>query len=404
MKLKTLLVYIALSAVPTMAPAQSSPYQAAVVVNGIGVTYHEIDQRMLMLETLGTLGDVEKQAREALIDERLQQQAARQLGVAITEDLLKAGMDEFAARANITGEQMTAEFAKEGVDPEAFADFVRAGLIWRSVVSQKFQSKAIVSEAELDAAINLGSTSVGASVLLAELVLPLVEGQEAQVMELATDLSRRPRTEADFEEAVLTYPASPTRADGGKIDWIPIGNLPAEIGTLLLTRGVGAVTPPIPLPNAVAIFRLRGLRDNRTAAAKTIGYDYATFLIPGGRSEAALAQAAKLKQEIDTCKDLAAKVRQLPETLFNRSTLPLRQIPRNFADELAQLDPNEVSTNLTSGQNGENLVFLMLCSRTTALTAGNREEVRNALFSQRMEAFGTGYLQELRGDAIITYK
>jgi peptidyl-prolyl cis-trans isomerase SurA len=377
MKLKTLLVYIALSAVPTMAPAQSSPYQAAVVVNGIGVTYHEIDQRTLMLETLGTLGDVEKQARETLIDERLQQQAARQLGVAITEELLKAGMDEFAARANITGEQMTAEFAKEGVDPEAFADFVRAGLIWRSVVSQKFQSKAIVSEAELDAAINLGSTSVGASVLLAELVLPLVEGQDS---------------------------ASPTRADGGKIDWIPIGNLPAEIGTLLLTRGVGAVTPPIPLPNAVAIFRLRGLRDNRTAAAKTIGYDYATFLIPGGRSEAALAQAAKLKQEIDTCKDLAAKVRQLPETLFNRSTLPLRQIPRNFADELAQLDPNEVSTNLTSGQNGENLVFLMLCSRTTALTAGNREEVRNALFSQRMEAFGTGYLQELRGDAIITYK
>lgn len=404
MKLKTLLVCMALSAVPTLAAAQSSPYQAAVVINGIGVTYHEIDQRALMLEILGTLGDVEKQAREALIDERLQQQAARQLGVTLTEDQLKAGMDEFAARANITGDQMTAEFVKEGVEPEAFADFVRAGLLWRAVVSQKFQSKAIVSEAELDAAINLGSTSVGASVLLAELILPLAEGQEAQVMELATDLSRRLRSEADFEEAVLTYSASPTRADGGKIDWLPIGNLPPEIGTLLLTRGVGAITPPVPLPNAVAIFRLRGLRDNRTAAAKTIGYDFATFHIPGGRSEAALAQAAQLRQEIDTCKDLAAKVRHFPETQFNRATLPLRQIPNNIAGELSQLDLNEVSTNLTSGQNGENLVFLMLCSRTTALTAGNREEVRNALFSQRMEAFGTGYLQELRGDAIISYR
>jgi len=46
----------------------------------------------------------------------------------------------------------------------------------------------------------------------------------------------------------------------------------------------------------------------------------------------------------------------------------------------------------------------MLCGRTNSISEGNREDVRLALFNQRMEAFGEGYLQELKGDAIIREK
>ena len=98
--------------------------------------------------------------------------------------------------------------------------------------------------------------------------------------------------------------------------------------------------------------------------------------------------------------ECAAEVRHQPESLFNRATVAVNKVPRNIGNELALLDSNEVSVNLTQ-DDGKTLVFLMLCSRTNALTAGNREEVRNALFVQRIEAFAAGYLQELRGDAII---
>ncbi len=405
MKLKSLALCLALlSGLPFAAQAQSSPFQAAITVNNVGITYYEIGQRARMLQVLGTLGDVEKQARDALIDDRVQHQAAKTLGVSVTNEELQAGMEEFASRANLNAEQLLAEFAKAGVDPETFTDFVRAGLEWRHVIVQKFQSKAFISEAELNTALALGATSLGASVLMSELVIPLAPGQETQAQELADDLSKRLKTAAEFEDAVLTYSAAPSRADGGKIDWIPIGNLPPEIGTLFLTRGVGAITPPVKLPNAVAIFLLRGLRDARTAGSKTVGYEYATFQIAGGRSEAALKQAAEISASVDTCKDLAAKVRKLPENLFSQQTLPIAKVPRDIALELARLDNNEISTNLTSGPQGENLVLLMLCQRTTALTSGNREEVRTALFNQRMEAFGTGYLQELRSDAVILNK
>ncbi len=76
-------------------------------------------------------------------------------------------------------------------------------------------------------------------------------------------------------------------------------------------------------------------------------------------------------------------------------------MPTEVAFELAKLDEDEVSTDLTR-QNGEVLVMLMLCGRSTELPEGSRDDVRQSLFFQRLESYADGYLEELRADAIIT--
>ncbi len=402
-KLITALVALAMLAMSGTVRAQS-PYSAAVTVNGSDVTYFEIDQRASMLSVIGSIGDVHKQARTDLIDDRLRQQAARAIGMTLTEEELNAGMAEFAGRANMNVEQFIQALEAEGIYKETFVDFVGAGILWRKVVQARFQPKAFISESELDTAMALGTTAIGASVLVSELILPLPEGAEEQSMELARSLASSIRSFADFEEAALTYSAASTRAVGGKLDWMPISNLPPQIGTIILTMGVGSVTPPIRLPNAVALFQLRGIRDNRSIAARTIAYDYATLLLPGGQSAETRQAAQKLAGSIDTCQDLLAKAQDYPEEHFTQQVTPIKQVPKSVSQELANLDANEVSTALTRGENGEFMVFLMLCGRTSQLSEGNREEVRLALFNQRMQAFGAGYLQELKGDAIILNK
>ena len=397
--LRVLLCLVTL-ALPASLFAQN-PYSAAVKVNGSAVTWFEIDQREKMLRAFQTIGDLRSQAIEELIDDRLRQQAARAMGQTLTPEELNEGLAEFAQRANMTVEQFEQALANEGVFPETFRDFVRTGLLWRKVVSGRFQAKAFITEAELDTALALGTTALGASVLLSEIIMPFDETTREQTLEFLTGLRRGLRSLKDFEEAALTYSAAASRADSGRLDWTPLSNLPPAVGTMLLTMSTGEVTEPIELPGAYALFQLRGLRADRNVAAKTIALDYAILRMPGGRSESTLKTAAQLEGAIDTCLDLQAKAERFPEGAFTRSVLPVRQVPRDIARELEQLDPNEVSTNLTSGANGEFLTFLMLCGRTNELSEGNREEVRLTLFNQRMEAFGAGYLQELRGDAVI---
>jgi peptidyl-prolyl cis-trans isomerase SurA len=404
MKLKSILSAVILAVMPAtlpgIAPAQNL-FAPVIEINNLAVTGFEVEQRAAMLRLLGTIGDVDKQALKDLIDDRLKVQAGLSMGLGVSADETKAGMAEFAQRANLPVEKFIEELAKQGIYEETFIDFVNAGLMWRKVVQFRFQSKAFITEAELDTAMALGTTALSASVLLSEIIIPFTPETEADTLELVLDVRSEIRSFDDFELAALTYSAAASQGDGGKLDWRPITVLPPDMRTQMMTMGVGQVTFPIKLNGAYLLYQLRGIRDNRTVAARTIALDYATLQLPGGRSEATLATAVKLAGEIDTCFDLQAKAEKYPEGSFSQQVLPVRNVPKSIALELANLDENEVSTTLTSGANGEFLTFLMLCGRTTKLSEGDREEVRNALFGQRMQAFGDGFLQELLSDAII---
>ena len=164
---------------------------------------------------------------------------------------------------------------------------------------------------------------------------------------------------------------------------------------------VGGVSEPIDEGSTIAVYQLLGLRETegKTPADRTI--EYAEYLIPGGRSEAALKEAAKVAGKVDRCDDFYGINRKnAPERLMIH-TKPVNEVPGDVAQELARMDEGEVSTSLTRGGN---LLMVMLCSRTPAVEdAANRTFVRRQLFSQRLAVYGNGYLAELKADAIIRY-
>ena len=84
---------------------------------------------------------------------------------------------------------------------------------------------------------------------------------------------------------------------------------------------------------------------------------------------------------------------------FSQKVVPVGRLPRTLAREIAALDANEISVRPAGDGT---LRLLMLCGRVTKAAEGDREKVRQILFAKRIDAFAKGYLQELRGDAIIT--
>lgn len=380
--------------------AAQSPYSAAVKLNDRAVTYFEIDQRAKLLAFLGTPGDVSKQALDNLIDERLQEYAAGLAGISVSPDQVRAGMEEFVGRFNVKLDDFLAQLQAAGIAEETFRDFVAAGLAWREVVGRKFAAQAQVTDAELDAALASGNGG-GVQVRLAEIILPLTPGVENQTLQLANDLSRSLRGTDAFANAAAIYSASPTRDNGGLMDWINVGQLPPQLASRILTLTPGQVTEPIPLPGAVAIFQMRGIREAAVAGAAPLAVDYATLTLPGGKSPETLAVARKMLDKVDTCHDFQIEAQKFGADRFRREQRALARVPHDIVKELARLDDREVSLNLTRGRNNEQLLVLMLCGRTRELPEGEREQLRLALFNQRLAALGQGYLEDLRADAII---
>ncbi|MEM9757070.1 MAG: peptidylprolyl isomerase, partial [Pseudomonadota bacterium] len=306
------------------------------------------------------------------------------------------GLIEFAARVNLSADQFISEIEARGVAGQTFRDFVFAGISWRNVLRSQFGPRAQVTEEEVDRALALAGGSGGARVLIAEIVIPITPQTEGEVRQLITQLSQTTDGSVDaFSAAARQYSAAQSAAVGGSLGYQPLSNLPEGLRSLVLPLPPGGVTEPVPLGNAVAIFQLRDFEETGFVSPEVIAVDYAIVPIPGGRSEAALSEASRLRDDLDTCDDLYG----VRPGGFERAALPIEDVPADISTELAALDADEVSVDLTLPDGA--LMFLMLCGRTTELPEGSREEIRRALFNQRLESYAEGLLAELRADAFI---
>lgn len=390
--------------------SQQGLFQTAITVNELVITNYEVQQRSRFLQLLNSPGDPETLAREGLIDDRLRLSATNAAGVVPTEDQILDGMEEFAGRANLSAEQFIKAIEQRGVAAQTFRDFVTAGLAWRQLVQSRFAARSQISDTEIDRAIALQGGRGGARLLLAEVILPLAPPVAERNRALAQRLSESIKTEGAFSAAARRYSASPSRGRGGRLDWLPIGNVPPALRAAVLTLGPGEVTEPINLGNALGIFQLRALEETDAETPETQALEYVTVLFPGGRNADTLDQARAFEARYDTCDDLYTPAKDLPPEYFDRQVLPASEVPGDIALELAKLDSNEVSTALTR-QNGQFLVYLMLCGRTLETPVGEdgeqvdlRAQVRRQLFDQRIGSFADSYLEELRADALIVAK
>lgn len=368
-------------------------------VNDSVVTRFELEQRVLMLEALGSGGDLTETALENLIEERLYDQAARQLDVRISQAEIDQGIAEFAARGDIGPSELMEFLADNGVEETSFRSFVDAGLKWRAVVQSKFARKAAVQDEEIENALNLGSAQTQLSVLLSEIVLPFQERGEVETRRLAEELSNSIRGRGDFATAASRYSSAPSAESDGRVEWTSSNKIAPRILTQLLALDPGQVTPPIEFPNFVGLFMLRDVRTERIENPLPVSLNYVLVNLPALADPA--AEARRLIGRVDTCMDLRSVATKYGEAATSEATAPASGVPSPLSGELAKLDRNE-AISFTNTAGGTSVV--MLCSRIRELPDESRDGLRQALYNERISGFGDSYLQELKGQAFIELK
>lgn len=363
-------------------------------VNDRVITNYEVEQRALFLRVLRAPGNPEEEALKALTEDRLRQTEAERLGLKLTEEELTTGMTEFASRANLSVEQFVTELGKAGIAAETFRDFVAAGLLWRQAVRGRFLGQVPISENDIDRALEATARPRALQVLASELVIPAPEGQEDAAMAQAQELSDTLSGEGAFASAARRFSAAPTAGAGGRLDWLPLANLPAAIGGKILALDAGEVSDPIAVPGAVVLFLLRDVAMDTKAEPIAVSVEWAEFLVPDDATE-----IAKIRAASDECNDLYGQANGLPEDRLTVTKAGLETVPGDVALELARLDPGETSVNLTRGGYRR---MLMLCGREQVLEpAPTRDQVREQVINQKLEGMAEGYLEELRSAAII---
>lgn len=374
-----------------------SLFSTAIKVNDAAVTVYELKQRARFLRLLNVPGDADRVAREQLIDDRLKLGAAQILGLTVSEEEIKQGMTEFAARAKIDLPTFIKQIEAQGVSEETFRDFVKSGLLWRVVVQTRFGAQSQVPEAQLERSINLEGSGGGIRVLLSEIILQVVPGQEKKTKKLADELSQISSIKA-FADAARRYSVAPTNTSGGKVKWQSLEKLPAVIQPLIFGLAPGDVTDPLPIPNGLALFQLRAIEETNYTRNSKAMIDYLTYQFPASDK----AMREQLETEVDQCDDLYALAQSNQDHSLSRATSTLNKIDAAIRDVVAGLDTLEKHFHSL----GDTGLFVMVCSRSASAqgSEADLEKIRFGLRNKRLAGYAEGYLENLRQDARIVEK
>jgi len=400
MNIKTLIrtSFMALSVtIAPMVVGAQNLFSAAILVNDQAITNYELNQRTMFLEALRFPGVPDELAPKQLIEERLKKAAADQLGIRVSDEELQLELESFAQQFNVAFEEFVAELERLGISVDTPRAFIANKILWREVVRARFGAQANVDQAQVERSANAEKSGSSIEVLLTEIIMAIQPGQEQEVRERARELSKIRSFDA-FSDAAREFSDAPTREFGGRVTWQKLDTLPGVLQPLIFGLAPGEVTDPLSIPNALALFQLRGIRETAYRRPLTDSVDYLRYALP--RSE--LKNINAISTNINHCDDLYGWAKGNPNHVLKRETVKRAEIDGPTRNILTNLDENEyvISTQ------GPTTTLIMMCSRSQILDLEEQDlaQIRNGLLNQRLGSYADSYLENLRDDARIVYK
>jgi peptidyl-prolyl cis-trans isomerase SurA len=139
------------------APAWAQTEQSIVVlVNDDPITVYDVEQRQRFLAVTTQEQPspaLKKKATDMLIEERLQIQQGRKLGITADDQDVTKVLGGMAQNNKMSAEQLAAELGQMGVNIKTLRDRIRAQVVWQDVVRKKFRRDVSIDQTEVDKAL-----------------------------------------------------------------------------------------------------------------------------------------------------------------------------------------------------------------------------------------------------------
>ena len=170
---------------------ESNLFQTAVKVNDQVITNYEIFQRKQMMQAFGEKNITQNNIINLLINERLYIQAGIELNISPSENDVKSGINDFAARGKLTAGELLEYLKLQNISTETFKNFIKVGITWREVIRIRFKKLNSISKKEIDIASkneNFTSSITSTTIKYAILTLPYLANKKNKVLTIRNNV------------------------------------------------------------------------------------------------------------------------------------------------------------------------------------------------------------------------
>lgn len=249
------------------------------VINDEVITQQELSARVEFafgqLRRQGTplppRADIERQVMDRLINDKVQIQHARDIGLRVDDAELDRAVARISDENKLSLTQLRATLEKDGVPFDKFREDIRGEITLSRLRDREVAQKIVITETEIDHYIQSLQAQKGQNdeFDVSHILIAVPENAAPEQLQ-----SRRARAEqalaqikagTDFRQVSAAFSDSPEALQGGALGWRPADRLPGLFVEALRPLKAGELTELLRSPNGFHILRLNNRRGGQPA-------------------------------------------------------------------------------------------------------------------------------------------
>jgi len=414
--LRTLLVIVV-----TLSPAVASAQGLRVVarVNDDAITDFDLSQRVLFaIRTTGLQDSPELRQRMAaqilrqMIDEHLQIQDAKRLGLKTTDGELQQRFGDIERAAGMSRGQFRQYLQSVGVPYEIAVQQIDAQIAWTKIIRRKVRAQVDVSEAEIDDAMSRMRSNVGKTeARVAEIFVPIDRAELADEAKRSADrIVEQLKRGAPFGAVAQQFSQGATAQAGGELGWVLPGSLDPSLDGAIEKLQVRQYSEPIRSSSGWHILYVIDRRQFAATRADDMRLNLTQMTLPlpvnatPDEVAKATAEGQKAMAGVKSCTDLHARSRELKgATSGDLTGIRVGDLAANrqMFEEIPKLNVGGAAGPFRVA---EGLQVVALCGKVGGDGLPTRDVVGQQILLQKLEGAGRRYMRDLRRQATIDVK
>ncbi|MDP1838058.1 MAG: peptidylprolyl isomerase [Reyranella sp.] len=410
------IVAILLVLSPVLASAQ---VRVVARVNDDAITDFDLSQRIqFAIKTSGLQDSADLRQRMAsqvlrqMIDERLQIQNAKRLGLPTSDAEVQQRLSEIERGAGMSPGQFKLFLQSIGVPYDIAAQQFEAQLAWGKVVRRKVRPQVEVSEAEIDDALTRLRANIGKTESrVAEIFVPVDRTDSVDEAKRSADrILDQLKRGAPFAAVAQQFSQGASAQTGGDLGWVLPGSLDPALDTAIEKLQPRQFSEPVRSPGGWHILYVVDRRQFAATRPDDVRLNLVqlTLSLPVNASaeetSRASADAQKAMASVRQCTDLHAQARQLKGA--TSGDLKGVRVGDLSGNRQMYEDIPRLQAGGTAGpfRVAEGLQIVALCSRAGGDGLPTRDAISQQILLQKLEAASRRYMRDLKRTSTIDVK
>jgi peptidyl-prolyl cis-trans isomerase SurA len=202
--------------------------------------------------------DLMKDILNQLIEEKLAEKKARELGIKVTDSEVKEAIERVKKINGLSDEELNRQLLQAKMTFEDYKNQIKSQLEKEKLLSQEIKGKVVVSEDSILSYYQMHKSRFQepSAVRISSIFMPIEGGSVERTLEVARDLRRRIRAGDSFETLAKEFSWGPGKDVGGDLGYFEVAQLHPEIRRIVADLSVGDVSEPFVLGNYVQILKV----------------------------------------------------------------------------------------------------------------------------------------------------